>query len=270
MTERTTHTDAPPLLALRSVGFAYPGGAPVLREVSFTLAAGEKAVILGANGCGKTTLLKIADGLLAPGSGACAFLGTALTRAALSRRAFARDFRRRVGLLFQNPDAMLFNPTVSDEIAFGLRQLGGGDVEPAVRSWAECFGLTRYLEQPPFQLSSGEKKKVCLAALLALEPELLLLDEPTANLDPRTTAWLVELLAGLPLALLIATHNLSLAAELATRALVLSEEHTLIYDGTVEALLADREVLITANLMHRHAHRHGEREHRHYHLHEWD
>lgn len=287
MTERSRRREpaggAPPgpdpaaaILAMREVGFAYEGGRPVLREVTFSLARGERAVLLGANGCGKTTLLKIADGLLEPDAGECLFDGTPLRRATLARRDFARDFRRRVALLFQNPDAMLFNPTVFDEIAFGLRQLAAdegpaaADPEPVVNAWAERFGVAHLLDQPPFQLSSGEKKKVCLAALLAPGPELLLLDEPTANLDPRTVGWLVELLAELSLTLLIATHNLSLAAELATRALVLSDGRGPLYDGPVAGLLEDEEVLIRANLMHRHAHRHGAREHRHYHLHDWD
>jgi cobalt/nickel transport system ATP-binding protein len=131
-------------------------------------------------------------------------------------------------------------------------------------------GVERHLDRPPFGLSGGEKQKVCLAALLAMEPELLLLDEPAAALDPRSTGWLVDFLAQLPCTVITSTHNLSLAPELGSRALVLGEDHRLLYDGAVEAFLDNRERLLAANLMHIHRHRHGTVEHRHFHTHDWD
>jgi cobalt/nickel transport system ATP-binding protein len=260
------------MIELHDIAFAYESARPALSGVGFTVAPGEKVMLLGANGCGKSTLLKILDGLLYPNAGVYRFREREISSRSLGDSAFARDFRRRVALLFQNPEAMVFNPTVFDEIAFGLRQVarpdgndvGADAIAARVHSWAERFGLTKYLDQPPFPLSSGEKKKVCLAALLALEPELLLLDEPTANLDPRTTGWLVELLTGLPLTIVGATHNLSLAAELGARAIVMSEAHTILYDGPMDVLLSDERVLVV------HAHRHGPEEHKHYHLHDWD
>jgi len=256
------------MIELERVGYAY-GGRTVLDELSFSMAPGEKTVLLGVNGSGKSTLLKILNGLIFPCRGRWRYKGREITARLLKDRDFSRTFRRQVVLLFQSPEAMIFNPTVFDEIAFGPRQLGLEDVDDRVRHWAGRVGVDAFLDRPPFDLSGGEKQKVCLAALLVLEPELLLLDEPTANLDPRSTGWLVDFLQDLPVTTLVTTHNLSLGAELGERTLVLSEEHRLIYDGRIDDLLGDREKLIEANLVHRHRHRHDGTEHRHYHVHQW-
>lgn len=259
------------------------GDQPTLLDIGFRLAPGAKAVILGANGCGKSTLLKILDGLLAPSAGRYLYDGEAITPLRLKAGGLRRRFRQEVGLLFQNPDVMLFNPTVADEIAFGPRQLGLTDVDDRVAHWAGQTGVTPLLQRAPFSLSGGEKQKTALAALLAVEPKLLLLDEPTAALDPRSTGWLVDFLAGLKQTVLCATHNLSLAPELAPRALVLGEDHRLLYDGPIERFLMDEAALIQANLAHIHSHRHtfyrphthhhplrkGVVEHRHFHTHDW-
>jgi len=165
---------------------------------------------------------------------------------------------------------MLFNPTVFDEIAFGPRQLGMEDVEDRVRHWADRLGIYDYLNTPPFNLSGGEKQKVCLASLLVVEPATLLLDEPTSSLDPRSTGWLIDFLSQLDLTTLITTHNLSLAQELGTRCLVLSEDHRLLYNGELAPFLRDTEKLIQANLVHSHRHVHGTVDHEHFHIHPWD
>ena len=240
-----------------------------LLEVSFTLAAGEKAVLLGSNGSGKSTLLKILDGLIAPQAGAVFYEEQQISPKLLGHGALRRRFHQDVALLFQNPDVMLFNPTVYDEIAFGPRQAGLSSVAERVAHWAELVGVTPFLKRPPFTLSGGEKQKVALAALLAVEPKLLLLDEPAAALDPRSSGWLVDFLAELPITLLTTTHNLGLAPELGSRTLVLGEDHRLLYDGLIEPFLADTEKLVAANLAHSHRHRHGGVEHRHWHTHDW-
>jgi cobalt/nickel transport system ATP-binding protein len=250
--------------------YRYRDGEPVLQGVGFRIAAGDKLVLLGSNGCGKTTLLKLLDGLLFPQRGQYRYDGEPVDAARLKDAGFSRRFRREVALLFQNPNTMLFNPTVYDEIAFGVRQLGLEQPDARVRHWAGVLGVARHLDSPPFRLSGGEKQKVCLASLLALEPKLLLLDEPAANLDPRSTGWLVDFLQSLPTTTLVTTHNLSLAPELGARALVLSEAHELIYDGAVEPLLSDKDTLLRANLVHAHRHRHAGLEHRHFHVHDWD
>lgn len=258
------------MLEAKGIRHAYENGALVLDDVAFRVEKGEKVVLLGANGCGKTTLLKILGGLIFPSSGEYHYKGRSVTKAALKDQGFRGAFRREVAFLFQNPDAMLFNPTVYDEIAFGPRQHDLGGVDERVRTWAGECGLVRLLERAPFELSRGEKQKLCLAALLAVEPELLLLDEPAANLDPRSTGWLVDYLQEIGATTLVTTHNLSLAAELGERTLVLSEDHRLLYDGAIGPLTADRDKLIEANLVHVHKHKHVALEHRHFHTHDWE
>lgn len=245
---------------------------PTLRDVSCAIAAGEKVVLLGSNGCGKSTLLKILAGLLPPAAGSVRYEDHPVSPAALRSGEFRRRFRREVGLLFQNPDSMLFNTTVHEEIAFGPRRHGLPDADDRARHWAREVGVDRLLDKAPWTLSAGQKQLVCLAALLVLEPRLLLLDEPTSSLDPRSTGWLVDFLQDLPQTLVVATHNLSLAGELGRRCLVLGEDHGLLYDGDVLALRTDSDVLLRANLVHTHRHRHqrGDVEHRHYHTHDWD
>lgn len=267
-TDSSAGGERQPLLVLEGISHAYHGR-EVLRDIGFRMQAGEKLVLLGCNGSGKSTLLKILDGLLTPSRGRYIYAGEEIAPAGLKETGLHRRFRSEVALLFQNPDAMLFNPTVFDEIAFGPRQLGVGDVAERVRFWAGELGVATHLHRPPFSLSGGEKQKVCLAALLALQPKLLLLDEPTACLDPRSTGWLVDFLADLPVSTLISTHNLSLAPELGRRALVLGEDHTLLHDGGIEDLLGDLSLLAAANLVHSHRHRHGSVEHRHSHVHDW-
>jgi cobalt/nickel transport system ATP-binding protein len=266
---RLVGAETPPVLQLIDVQHRYGGDFEVLREIGFTLRAGEKTVLLGCNGSGKSTLLKILNGLIAPTAGRVIYQNEEITPTRLKQPALHRRFRGEVALLFQNTDAMLFNPTVFDEIAFGPRQMGLPDIEARVRHWADQVGVGTHLSRPPFSLSGGEKQKVCLAALLALEPKVLLLDEPTAALDPRSTGWLIDFLSALPVTILTTTHNLSLAPELGNRALALGEDHRLIYDGPTQALLSDMEKLTAANLVHTHQHRHGPIEHRHTHVHDW-
>jgi cobalt/nickel transport system ATP-binding protein len=261
---------APPLLSVDQVSFAWPDLAPCLDRVSFHIASGEKIVLLGPNGGGKSTLLKLLNALLFPGQGALRWRGTTLDKSSLGRREFARDFRRDCTLLFQHPEAMLFNPTVRDEIAYGPRQLGLPDVDQRVARWAAALQLDTLLDHAPFLLSGGQKQKLALACLLALDPELLLLDEPSASLDPRTVGWLIDELLDSPRTLLVATHNLSLAAELGERALVLGPQGRLLFDGPLDHALADIDLLEAANLTHRHRHRHGDQAHSHAHAHDWD
>jgi cobalt/nickel transport system ATP-binding protein len=261
---------APALLEAEGLGFRLDGTKDLLLDIDLALRPGDKVVLLGANGTGKSTLLRLLNGLLTPTRGEVRYDGRPLTREALRKPDFHRRFRREVVLLFQNPDAMLFNPTVADEIAFGPRQLGLPDLDDRVRHWAGLLRLAALLGRTPFSLSGGEKQRVCLAALLALEPRVLLLDEPTANMDPRSTGWLIDFLAELRQTALVTTHNLSLAGELGERCLVLGEDHRLIYDGEIGAFLRDGDALLAANLVHSHRHRHGEKLHAHFHVHDWD
>ena len=256
-----------PLYRLDAVSVDYPDGRNALDGVSLEIAAGERVVLLGTNGCGKTTLLKLLDGLVPVSRGTLYFEGRVLDKALLAQRAFAGDFRRRVALMFQHPEAMLFNPTVAEEIGFGLRHLPADEARERVRHWAGFMRLAGHLDAHPSQLSGGEKQRLCLACLLALEPEVLLLDEPTANLDPRTVGWLIDWLAERAITTVVATHHMALAPELGRRAIILSESHRLAFDGPVDEALADLDLLLENNLAHRHRHEHGGVVHEHVHGH---
>lgn len=257
------------MIELKGVSFSWPDGGEVLADLNLSIAPGEKLVLLGANGCGKSTLLKVLNGLLFSSRGQYLFDGRVVNRGAFKDRAWSRCFRRRCCLLFQHPEAMLFNPTVRDEIAYGPRQLGLDDSAQRVEHWAVELGLTPLLEMPPYRLSGGEKQKVALASLLVLEPALLLLDEPMANLDPRGTGWLVDHLLDTSATVVVSTHNLSMAAELGQRCVILGPGGRLCFDGPADQALEDLELLDRANLVHRHRHRHGAITHSHLHVHDW-
>jgi len=265
----TQKSAASPTFAVDRVSVSMEGRA-VLEDVSFEVGPGERVVVVGVNGCGKTTLLRLLDGLAFPDAGEVRYAGRGLHARALDEAAFRRRFRSEVGLLFQNVDAMLFNPTVEDEIAFGPRQLGLDDVAGRVARWAETFRVGGLLDRAPFELSGGEKKRVALAALLAVEPRVILLDEATANLDPSSVGTLVDVLAAIPgLTIVASTHNLSMASELGDRAVLLAPgRRGVLHDGGVHDLLHDERLLVESGLAHRHAHRHGGHAHAHYHVHD--
>ncbi|HZT43722.1 MAG TPA: ABC transporter ATP-binding protein [Chthonomonadaceae bacterium] len=268
-------TEANNAFTLHNVCYRYGEGVDALEDISLTIGQGEKIAILGANGCGKSTLLKLLDGLLFPQSGTLTAFGESLSAKTLADETTACRFRRRVGYLFQNADVQLFCPTVRDEIAFGPLQMGlpRDEVAQRVQEVAALFGLTSLLDRTPFQLSGGEKKKVALAGVLAINPDVLLLDEPTGGLDPRSQGWLVDLLARLHAAgktLVTATHDLHHVPLLADRAVVLSEDHRIVAEGPSAVLLADLRLLEAANLLHMHLHRHGDLIHSHPHFHSYD
>jgi cobalt/nickel transport system ATP-binding protein len=246
-------------------------GKYALEDIDLEINSGERVVIIGINGSGKSTLLKLLDGLLEPSSGEVFYKNQSLVSALAHDAAVRRMFRKEVVLLFQNIDAMLFNPTVRDEIAFAPKQLGLKDIDQTVNRWADTFGIAELLDLPPFTLSGGEKKKVALAAIMAVEPEVLLLDEPSAHVDPAGVAWFVDFLQSLAgKTVVCSTHNLSLVAELGDRVIALSKDRTIMFDGTPAQLFSDSALLIESGLAHKHLHRHLDEVHRHYHVHNQD
>src|SRR5438477_8120583 len=219
---------------------------------------GERVALLGANGSGKSTLLRLLDGLHFPEAGEVLFCGAPLTEERLQDDEFAFGFRQRVGLVFQNPDVQLFNPTVFDEIAFGPLQLRWPkqQIRDRVAAALEQLEIPHLKDRPPHRLSGGEKKRVALASVLVLDPEVLLLDEPTAALDPKSHGKIIDFLAswsGGPKTIVTATHDLDSLEDIADRCYVLLE-------GTMAAEGTPREVLANARLLERtglvHAHRH--------------
>jgi len=243
-------------------GYFYYEDNLALENISLKIKEKEKIILLGNNGSGKSTLLRVMAGLYFFNRGKYFFEGNLV-----KKRKIKKDFRKKVGILFQNPDAMIFNPTVYDEIAFSLKEFGFDDVEERVIEISKKFEIDKLLKKSPLDLSGGEKQKVMLASVLAYEPKLLLLDEPTAAMDPKTTGWFIDFIYDLDITAVIATHDLSVAYELSDRAVVMSEEHKIIYDGDMEELMGELDTLLKANLIHKHKHRHKKFIHSHYHLH---
>jgi cobalt/nickel transport system ATP-binding protein len=257
---------------LTAVGYQYGPGVEALAGVDLTIDPGERLAILGANGSGKSTLLKVLAGLAEPTQGEVAAFGERISGGALSDEAVAQRFRRRVGMVFQSADAQLFNPTVRDEVAFGPLHLDlpHDEIVGRVEDTLAMLGLGALAERAPYNLSGGEKKKVALASVLSINPEVLMLDEPTNGLDPRTQEWLIELLATLNRAgktIVVATHQLDVLERLVDRAVVLGEDHRPAADGPLSDVLADRDLLLAVNLIHEHAHHHGALLHSHSHAH---
>lgn len=261
------------MFVLDNVSYSYPGGVPCLDGVSFSVEPGERVALLGANGSGKSTLLRLLDGLHFPSMGSVRAFGEALTEEAVEMPPFGPRFRREVGFLFQNSDAQLFCPTVEEELAFAPLQLGSlsrDDIRRRIDDTLALLEIDYLKDRVPTALSSGEKKLVALASLLVVSPSVLLLDEPTAGLDPRSQSILLEILEELHqagLTLITATHDLVLLPHLADRAIVLSEEHRIVADGPVGAILSNTDLLLSVNLIHIHSHRHGTLVHRHPHEH---
>ncbi len=264
----------PSVFRLEQVSYRYVDGEIGVQDVNLAILEQERIVLLGANGSGKSTLLKVLDGLLFPQKGTIHAFDRELHEKSLNDDGFNQAFRRRVGFVFQNADAQLFSSSVWEEIAFGPLHMGldGAEVRQRVVEVLELFGLAGVKDRPPFALSGGEKKKVALASVVATNPAVLLLDEPTTTLDPRTHRWLIDMLAQFGRCgktLITATHDLDTVEEIADRVLVFGEDHRVVADGTPSEILADRNLLLRVNLIDPrfHKHVHGG-EHRHYHIHD--
>ena len=230
---------AQPDFVLRGVRHEYRPGAAALAGIDLTVLPGQHVAVVGANGSGKSTLLKMLDGLVFPSAGEILAFGAPLTEDALEDPAFRRDFRARVGFVFQDADVQLFCSDVRDELAFGPLQLGlpEDEVERLVAEVAAHLRIEKLLDRPPYSLSGGEKKRVAIAAIVTMQPHVLLLDEPTSALDPRSQVWLLDVLDEWKRegrTVVMATHDLSAAAEAADRIVVLSEEHAVVADGDAE------------------------------------
>jgi cobalt/nickel transport system ATP-binding protein len=257
-TPRQTEPDGEPILEASGLYYSYLDRYPALTDVSVTVRRGERVALLGANGCGKSTLLKVLDGLLFPSKGSYTAFGHEVTEDSMEDVQMSEGFRSRVGFVFQNSDAQVFSPTVREEIAFGPLQLGMSreDTAGRVEDVTRMLGITDLLDRAPYQLSGGQKKKVAIATVLVMGPEVLLFDEPTAALDPRTQYWLMDLIEQLSdtgKTIVHATHDLDVLYRIADRCLVFSENHRIVAEGTPEQTLADRELLLRVNLIHEHS-----------------
>jgi len=260
---------------LRNISYSYVGKIDALKDISLKVGHGEQISIIGSNGSGKSTLLAILNGLIYPTSGEFyAFDNEIIEEVfdSVKDNEFRSFFRTKVGFVFQNSDIQLFSPTVFEEIAFGPLQLNvtPEEVKKRVEDVLEMMEIAKLRDRSPHTLSGGEKKKVCLATVLVNNPDVLLLDEPSAGLDPRTQLWLVELLQELGRAgktIITATHDLEIVEQISKRAIVMDEDHGIKVDGLAEDVLDDFELLLAANLIHEHMHLHGKLVHEHLHAH---
>ncbi|MEV6349329.1 ABC transporter ATP-binding protein [Actinoplanes sp. NPDC051851] len=234
--------------ALRVTGlhYAYPDGRAALRGVDLTLAPGERIALLGPNGAGKTTLVLHLNGILHGGAGTVEVAGLPVVP---TDRARIAEIRRLVGIVFQDPDDQLFMPTVAEDVAFGPANLGlrGAELDARVDEALAAVGMSAHRDQVPHHLSFGQRRRVAVATVLAMKPEILVLDEPSSNLDPASRRELAEILESLPVTILMVTHDLPYALELCPRSVIL-DEGRIVADAPTGTLLADRDLMAAHRL----------------------
>lgn len=227
-----------PALEVRQLSFSYPDGRQALEGADFHIHPGERVALLGPNGAGKTTLVLHLNGILRPSSGTVRVAGMEVTEQNLM------EIRRRVGLIFQDPDDQLFMPTVRRDVAFGPSNFGvvGAELDRRVVDALSSVGMDAEIDRAPHHLSLGERRRVAVATVLAMRPEILVLDEPSSNLDPAGRRELGDILKDLSITMLMVTHDLPYALELCERALVMNEGR-IIADGPTDQILSDRALL---------------------------
>lgn len=260
------------IFELKSVQFSYLGKFPALCGIDINISQGQKISIIGANGSGKSTLLQMLDGLIFPDKGVIKVFGRELKENDFINDSFSRDFRKKVGFVFQNTDVQLFCPTVKEDIIFGPLQLGAGKAEIEKRlEWIlSIFDIHNLLDRAPHQLSVGEKRKVGIASTLMINPDVIILDEPTAGLDPLTTRHIIDLLMHANeegKTIITATHDLHIIEEISDIVYVFSQDKKIIKSGQPNVILEDTALLEAHNLVHIHAHRHKDKIHTHPHIH---
>lgn len=248
---------------LNKLSYSYKGGKKALEEVSLSISAGESLTVIGTNGSGKSTLLYILNALLSPDSGEIKAFGKPLSDR-------LEGFREKVSLLFQNPQTQLFSLSVFDELCFGPLQLGLNSEEAEKRA-SDILGLLcieHLKERGPWSLSGGEMKKVALGTCLSINPDVILLDEPTIGLDPRSQVELIDLIVEIRKAgktIITATHDLGIIEDISGRTIVIGEDHRVMLEGSPHEVLKNTGTLLRANLIHKHTHRHSWYEHEHSH-----
>ncbi len=259
------------MIELKDVCYSYADHV-ALNHVDITIHVGESVAFMGANGCGKSTLLKLINGLIFADQGSYFFDGEQITKKKMQDDSFSKRFHQRIGFIFQNSDTQLFCTSVYDEIAFGPRQMGLSEkeIDQRVEDCLKLLHISEYRDRIPYHLSGGEKRKVAIACVLSMNPEIIVLDEPMNGLDPKTQRWLVDFINMMNQngkTILISTHNLELVQEITKRAVLFDESHHVAADLPTGKLLENMELLKRVNLVDQYYHVHGEGAHKHFHDH---
>ena len=230
-----------PSLEIKDLAFAYPDGNQALFGVNLTVGQGERVALLGPNGAGKTTLVMHMNGIHPAAHGEVRVAGQLVEA---SDKANLRSIRSKVGIVFQDPDDQLFMPTVGEDVAFGPYNMGvrGEELEKVVVEALELVGMTEFKDRPPHHLSFGQRRRVAVATVLAMKPEILVLDEPSSNLDPASRRELADILRSLAITIVMVTHDLPYALELCERAVILSGG-IIVADKKTRDILGDKELL---------------------------
>jgi cobalt/nickel transport system ATP-binding protein len=230
-----------PSLEIKDLAFAYPDGNQALFGVNLTVGQGERVALLGPNGAGKTTLVMHMNGIHPAAHGEVRVAGQLVDA---SDKANLRSIRSKVGIVFQDPDDQLFMPTVGEDVAFGPYNMGvrGEELDRVVIEALELVGMTEFKDRPPHHLSFGQRRRVAVATVLAMKPEILVLDEPSSNLDPASRRELADILRTLAITIVMVTHDLPYALELCERAVILSGG-IIVADKKTREILGDKELL---------------------------
>lgn len=259
-------------ISLKNISYSYFGKIPALKNVSLEIKSGEMFCIIGQNGSGKSTLLNIINALIFPDSGEVWVKGKKITEKSIHDKNINLQLRQSMGFIFQNTEVQLFCPSVIDELLFAPMQLNMSVEEARERAEQILSYLNiEYLrDRAVHMLSGGEKKKVAIASVLTMNPEILLIDEPMAGLDPKTQTFFLELLMDLNRAgktIIFTTHHLDLVDHIQPRVAVLSENHSIQHTGTASEILSNEKFLVSMNIIHEHSHKHDGTVHKHYHSH---
>lgn len=242
------------MIQIMDVNFSYETGIEALKNINLSITSGEAVAFIGPNGSGKSTVMKLLNGLITPDKGKFLFDNIEVTSKKLNDNEFSKVFHKRIGFIFQNSDTQLFCSSVYDEIAFGPRQMGMEDkeVEKRVEDILEFLDIKKLKHRQPYHLSGGEKKKVAIASVLVLNPEVLVLDEPMNGLDPRTKRFIRDLMINLNKAgktILCSTHDFEYVKDVFKRAVVFSTDHTIIRDDDYNKVILDTDFLYENNII---------------------
>ncbi|MBU3188509.1 energy-coupling factor ABC transporter ATP-binding protein [Clostridium bowmanii] len=242
------------MIGMKNIYYSYDSGAPALKNVSLKIMPGESVAFIGPNGSGKSTLMKLINGLVSPSSGSYSFEDLEITSKYLKNDLLLKSFHKKIGFVFQNSEVQLFCSNVYEEIAFGVRQMGmpEGEVQEKVEDILKLLKVEHLKHRQPYHLSGGEKRKIAIASVLVMNPQVLVFDEPMNGLDPESKRFLRELMISLNEAgktILCSTHDFEYVKDVFKRVVVFSKDHTIIRDGSYKEIMEDKEFLIKNNII---------------------